>query len=374
MKTAIIGMGNMGCKYAELILTGQIPCMELAAITRIKPEKMENLKQYFENEIPVFADAADLFAAVDNGSLQIDAVLVVTPHYAHEEQTICAFQRGIHVLCDKPSGVYSRQARNMEEALPEQLCFGMIFHQRTLPVYMKIRELVQSGKYGAVKRVNWVVTDWYRPNSYYTTSAWRATWAHDGGGTLLNQCPHNLDLLQWICGMPAKVQAFCHPGKYHPIEVEDEVTAYMEWDNGATGVFIASTGEAPGVNRLEISMDDALLVCENGQLKVCELKVHEPEYRRTSTDYFGKPQSEWKTIACGENKTPYVTLLSNFADAILTGKGNSLIAPGTEGRKSLVLSNAFYLSSWENRMVQIPAPGTEEEFAFERAFEEKLIM
>ncbi len=190
---------------------------------------------------------------MENKELSIDAAVIATPHYSHEELAVRAFKNGLYVLCDKPSGVYIRQARIMEtEAVKSGKVFSMVFNQRTLPIHIQLYELVNSGKYGTLKRVNWVVTDWYRPEQYYTSSSWHATWDKDGGGILLNQCPHNLDLLQWICGMPVRVQCFCKEGHFHDIEVEDDVTVYFEWENGATGTFISSTGDTPGINRLEI--------------------------------------------------------------------------------------------------------------------------
>lgn len=371
MKIAIIGMGNMGSKYARLILEGKAGCMEIAAVTRIRPERMEFLRDVFPENLKIYQSAEELYAGYDRKEFDADAVLIVTPHYDHEKQVIEAFNRGLHVLCDKPAGVYTRQARNMTEAYllakkkKPDLLYGYVFHQRTFPIYEKMRELVQSKAYGRLKRVNWVITDWYRPDAYYTSSPWRATWQQDGGGTLLNQCPHNLDLMQWICGMPKYVQGFCHEGKYHPIEVEDDVTAYMEWEDGATGVFVASTGEAAGVNRLEISLDDALLVCEKGKLLVCELDKPESEYRRRTDDMFARPDTSWREIECPPNQGAYETVLSGFAD----GK---LIADGSEAIKSLYLSNAVYLSSWEQRMVEIPLEGSAKEKEFEECFEEWL--
>lgn len=377
IKTAVIGVGNMGSKYAALIANGEIPGMELAAITRVRQEYREGLQAALDKGLSIYPSAQELFEAVEDNRLQLDAVVIATPHYAHEEQAVRAFQNGLHVLCDKPAGVYSRQARAIEEALaqaPGSPVYTMVFNQRTNPVYRRMKEIVESGTYGRIKRVNWVVTDWYRPDFYYTSSSWHATWDKDGGGTLLNQCPHNLDLLQWICGMPSRVQGFCHEGKYHPIAVEDEVTAYLEWADGATGVFIASTGEAPGVNRLEISLEDALLVCENGELKVGELPgeigMKETEYRKTAVDCFRKLKGQWHTENCGKEEAPYRTVLNSFAQAI-RGEGEP-VARGEEGRGSLYLSNAIYLSSWQKRMVEIPVPGTDYEKEFERQFEEGL--
>lgn len=371
MKTVIIGMGNMGSKYARLILEHKAGNMELAAVTRIRPERMELLKDVFPEDLKVYQSAEELYAGYDRGEFDADAVLIVTPHYDHEKQVMEAFRRGLHVLCDKPAGVYTRQARNMTEAYlaarekKPDLLYGYVFHQRTFPIYQKMREIVMSGTYGGLKRVNWVITDWYRPDAYYTSSAWRATWKGDGGGTLLNQCPHNLDLMQWICGMPKRVWGFCHEGKYHSIEVEDDVTAYLEWEDGATGVFVASTGEAAGVNRLEITMDDALLVCEKGKLLICELDKPEREYRRETQNVFAKPNTVWKEIECPPGRGAYETVLSEFA-------GGGLIADGSEAIRSLFLSNAVYLSSWEHRMVEIPAQGSEAEKEFESCFEKWL--
>ena len=377
VKIGIIGVGNMGGKYAAMLAEGQVPNLELKALTRVKDERRQEIEDLLvksgreKEDITIYPSADDLFAAVKAGELALDAVLIATPHYAHQEQTITAFQLGLHVLCDKPAGVYSRQGREMkEEAAKHDLVYAMMFNQRTNPVYQKMKELVESGVYGKIKRVNWIVTDWYRPNAYYQSSGWRATWKMDGGGTLLNQCPHNLDLLQWICGMPVRVQAFCHEGKYHPIEVEDDVTAYLEFADGATGVFVASTGEAPGINRLEISLEDALLVCDKGKLTVCELGFHEGEYRKTATDCFKKLEGQWKSIECEQENSQYIVVLQNFADAIL--KGAALLAEGAEGNRSLLLSNSIYLSSWQKRMVEVPEEGSVYEKEFEQVFEKEL--
>ena len=375
IKTAVIGVGNMGSKYASLIQNGLIQGMELSAITRVRGTYREMLLPSIEAGIPVYETADALFEAVENKELLIDAVVIATPHYAHEELAVRAFRNGLHVLCDKPSGVYSRQARNMDiEAAKSGKVFGMVFNQRTLPIHMQLHELVNSGKYGALKRVNWVVTDWYRPEQYYTSSAWRATWDKDGGGILLNQCPHNLDLLQWICGMPVNVQGFCIEGHFHDIEVEDDVTAYFEWENGATGTFITSTGDAPGINRLEISLEEAMIVCENGKLRIGELSQEmggkEADYRQNATDYFKKIKGTWTEITPEKEEKPYEKVLQGFADECM-GSGKC-VAQGAEGRKSLLLSNAIYLSSWERRMVKLPEIGTDEELKFEGLFEEWL--
>lgn len=348
IRIGIIGMGNMGCKYAELIALGKVPGMELGAVTRIKKEWQERAKELLPSGLPVYQIAEEL---LDCG--RIDAVLIATPHYAHQEQTVDALRRGLHVLCDKPAGVYAAQARAMnEEAAGHGLVYGMMFNQRTDPLYRTIKELVDSGKYGKLKRVNWIITDWYRPEVYYSSVLWRGTWEKDGGGVLLNQCPHNLDLLQWICGMPSMVRAFCHEGKWHDIEVEDEVTAYLEFPEGATGVFIASTGEAPGTNRLEITMEDARIISENGNISLYELEVKEREFCRNAQEAFGKPAGHLVQVQPEGENLQHLGILRNFAEAVLHGE--PLIAPGREGINSLMLSNAMYLSSWLDRPVGLP--------------------
>ena len=375
IRTAVIGVGNMGSRYASLLQSRAIEGMELCALTRVKGKVREMLEPSISAGVPVYESADELFEAVEGGVLSLDAVIIATPHYAHEANAVRAFKNGLHVLCDKPSGVYSRQARQMEEAADKSgKVFSMVFNQRTIPMYRKLKELVESGKYGGLKRVNWVVTDWYRPQQYYTSGSWRATWDKDGGGVLLNQCPHNLDLLVWICGSPVRVQGFCQEGHFHDIEVEDDVTAYMEWDNGATGTFITSTGDAPGVNRLEISMDEALIVCENGSIRIGsvseEMGGSEADYRKNSTDFFRKIKGTWSEMEPEKEEHPYEVVLRSFADEI-NGMGKS-IADGREGMNSLMLSNAIYLSSWEKRMVEIPERGTKEEKDFEQRYEEWL--
>ena len=375
MNIAIIGMGNMGSRYARMICDDIIKDVKLVAVTRISADKKELLERLDYEKIPVFDSADALFDKIEKGELKTDAVIIATPHYSHEEIAKRAFKNRLHVLCEKPSGVYSRQARLMEESAEKSGCvFGMMFNQRTRPVYQRLHDIVQSGKYGNLKRVNWTVTDWYRPNLYYKTSSWHATWAKDGGGVILNQCPHNLDLLHWICGMPSRVQGFCPEGQFHDIEVEDDVTAYFEWGNGASGVFVTSTGDAPGINRLEISLEEAMIVCENNTIRIGEiaeeLGCKEALYRAASTDFFRPIHGVGSEITVDCEEDTYEKVLQNFADAC---RGKTEMFPsGYEGRKSLLIGNAIYLSSWENRMVEIPEEGSVSETEFERIFEEHL--
>lgn len=348
VRLGIIGIGNMGSNHCRCILDGEVPDMVLTAVADLKEHRRKWAKECLTGDIGVFENAEEL---LDSGL--VDAVLVATPHYDHPGIVTEAMKRGIHVMCEKPAGVYTKQVREMnEEAEKHDVVFGMMFNQRTNHIYRKMRELVISGSYGQIKRVNWIVTDWYRSQAYYDSGDWRATWDGEGGGVLLNQCPHNMDLLQWICGMPSRVRAFCHEGKWHDIEVEDDVTAYLEYPNGATGVFVTSTGDAPGTNRFEIDLERAKIVCEDGEISVYEMKMSEREYCFSTKNGFEKPDGKWITVETDGENPQHAGVLRAFAGAVL--RGENLVADGVEGIRGLTLSNAMHLSSWLNKTVEIP--------------------
>ena len=223
LRLGIIGAGNMGSGHAKNITAGMCPDIVITAMA----DRKESRRDWIRDNVPgaqIFAEGSELIA-----SGAADAVLIAVPHYQHPPLAIEAFEHGLHVMCEKPAGVYTLQVREMMAAADRhpELTFGMMFNQRTNCVYRKMKEMLESGELGKIKRMNWIVTDWYRTQFYYDSGAWRATWAGEGGGVLLNQCPHQLDLLQWLCGLPVKVHSFIHEGKWHDIEVEDDVTAYL---------------------------------------------------------------------------------------------------------------------------------------------------
>ncbi len=287
LRLGIIGAGGIASLHTHNILSGKCPEVQLTAMADRKESRREWIRATVPNAA-VFCEGSDLIA-----SDTCDAVLIATPHYQHPTLAIEAFRHGKHVLCEKPAGVYTLQVRDMiaEADKHPELTFGMMFNQRTNCVYRKAKELIDSGALGEIKRMIWVVTDWYRTQSYYDAGAWRATWDGEGGGVLLNQCPHQLDLLQWLCGLPVRVRAACHEGKWHDIEVEDDVTAYLEFANGATGTFIASTGDALGENRLEIIGTRARIRIENDQLTLDTLSVDERDWCPVCKEPFGVPEN-----------------------------------------------------------------------------------
>lgn len=348
VKVGVIGIGNMGKSHAHQLDKGIVEGATLTAVCGRK-EQIDWVKKNMANNVQCYLDEDAFFNESD-----IEAVIIATPHYSHPELTKKAFAKGMHVLLEKPAGVFTKNVLEMNEAATSSgKVFAMMFNQRTNPLYQKLRQLIQSGELGEIKRTNWIITDWYRSQSYYDSSKWRATWKGEGGGVLLNQAPHQLDLWQWTTGLtPKRVHAFCHNGKYHDIEVEDDVTAYVEYENGATGVFITSTGEAPGTNRLEIVGDRGKMVVENNTLTFFRLTQSEREFNASYTGGFGQPEC-WKIDipVKGEN-SGHLGIIQNWIDAIT--KGTPLLAPGEEGVKGVELANAIYLSSWLNRTVELP--------------------
>ncbi len=348
VRLGIIGIGNMGTNHSKSLIEGKVPELELAAIADRQENRRDWAKENLPESVVIFEEGKDL---IESGVC--DAVLIAVPHYQHPELSIMALSQGLHVLCEKPAGVYTKQVREMNEAAEKSdRVFAMMFNQRTNCIYRKMHELVTGGELGAIKRVNWIVTDWYRTQSYYDSGSWRATWDGEGGGVLLNQCPHNMDLIQWICGMPIKVQAFCHNGKWHDIEVEDDVTAYLEYPNGATGVFVTTTADAPGTNRFEITLEMGKLVCENDKLTLHKLAVNERTFCKTAKGGFDTPECTVTEVETDGENEQHVGVMKAFAGKIL--HGTPLIAEGVEGISGLTLSNAMHLSSWLNQAVELP--------------------
>ncbi len=353
IKLGIIGIGNMGSGHAMRIsMKGENPELELVAVADIDPKKFDIAKEKErlpESGITFFTDATEM---LDSGL--IEACIVAVPHYDHPKYAMQCLERGIHVMVEKPAGVYTKQAREMNECAAKHpdVVFGMMFNQRTNHVYRKMRELVHSGKYGQIRRVNWLITNWFRSQLYYDSGDWRATWSGEGGGVLINQCPHQLDLLQWICGMPVKVDAKLHFGKWHDIEVEDDVTAYLEFANGATGVFVTTTGDPCGTNRFEVQMEKAKIVADEKGLQMWVSDTSPAEFNKVvSTPFASIPFEKVEVETDGQNPQ-HTGVLNAWAAAIL--RGEPMIAHGSEGINGLTLGNAMHLSGFLGKPVDVP--------------------
>lgn len=348
LKLGIVGVGGIAGMHVENIISGKCPGIEITALADRKLARREWSAEKVPNAT-IFEEGKDL---IESGLCE--AVLIAVPHYQHPELTILALKNNLHVLCEKPAGVYTLAVREMiaEADKHPDLTFAMMFNQRTNCVYRKIKEIIDNGELGALKRVNWIVTDWYRTQFYYDSGDWRATWAGEGGGVLLNQDPHQLDLLQWLFGMPVKMHAFCHEAKWHDIEVEDDVTAYMEFGNGATGVFVTSTGDAPGTNRLEITGTRGKIVCDYNTITFHRLESDEREWCKTAQSGYMTPKVTEEIIETDGSNFQHVGVINAFVKHI--EEGTPLVADGREGINGLMISNAMYLSAWTGETVTLP--------------------
>ena len=360
VKVGIIGIGNMGYAHLQTVTAGNIPEMTVTAVCDINPERLKAAKADYP-DIAAFGDYTDLLKNSDT-----NAVIIAVPHPLHAKIAIEAFEYGKHVLVEKPMDITVSAAEKLCAAARKSgKVFAVMFNQRTNGLFREARRIVNSGELGELKRSVWIITNWYRTQSYYDSGSWRATWRGEGGGVLLNQAPHNLDIWQWICGKPSAVTAFCNVGKFHNIEVEDEATIYTEYENGATGVFITSTGDCPGTNRLEITGTRGKIVLENGLLKLWKLKEDERDICKNSDEGFVTPETEYSEFTA-EREEAHAGILKNFARAILYGE--ELLSPGYDGINELTISNAAYLSEWTgNKRVPLPFDTAE----FDRLLKEK---
>jgi predicted dehydrogenase len=356
VRIGIIGMGNMGKFHADYLLAGKVARAELTAVCSTSPDK---LAPYKAKGTQVF-DAGEKL--IESGA--VDAVVIATPHYQHTTLGISALKAGLHIMVEKPISAHKADAERLiaEAKKHPTLVFGAMFQLRTEPRYAKIRKLIQDGELGQMVRVNWIITDWFRTEAYYASGGWRATWKGEGGGVLLNQCLHQLDTLQWLLGMPQRVRGFCQLGRFHNIEVEDNVTVFLEWANGATGTFISSTGEAPGTNRFEICGTRGKVVLENGKLSFTRNDADMLEFSKSAKTGFVKPEVWNVEIPIDNANNPHAILMQNFVEAILDRV--PLFIPGEEGIHSVELANVMLYSSLIDQTVELPMDG--------QVFEKKL--
>lgn len=338
----VIGLGNIAQQHIQLISQQLIPHCELTAICS---RHADNAAEPFEA-----THFSDYRALIDSGLC--NAVLIATPTASHFEIGAYALQAGLHVLMEKPIGLSIEEGHRLLSLQKADQLFAVMLNQRTDPLFQLMQQIIQQGHLGYITRCHWTMTNWFRPEIYFQVSDWRATWRGEGGGLLMNQCIHNLDIFQWLLGMPSKVRGFCQFGKYHDIEVEDEATAYFEYENGASGVFVGSTGEAPGINQFDIIGDRASLNYDGERLLLIENSPSTLEFNRTTRDMFGQPSSQSQDITPDRSSNQHAAILSNFCAAIVHGE--NLIAPAKHGLNSLELANSILLSSWQDKLVELP--------------------
>lgn len=342
VRVGIVGLGNIARQHIQNIVDGEVQGCEIGAIcSRSGSELSDELGvQHF----------SDYRALCDSGL--VDALIIASPTMQHFPMARYALERKLHVMLEKPIGLSSFEGETLLQYADENTVFALMLNQRTDPTFSKMKEIVESGVLGPIQRTHWTMTNWFRPEIYFEVSDWRATWKGEGGGVLLNQCIHNLDVFQWICGLPSEIHGFCEFGKYHQIEVEDEVTAYLRYPNGATGLFVGSTGEAPGVNRFDIIGDSGSLHFDSGQLTLIRNQQSTAEFNRQTDDMFGMPESHSEIVSTGGKVNQHALIMTNFVDAIR--QGETLLTPAEQGLASLDMANAMLLSTWLKRPVKLP--------------------
>ena len=348
VKFGIIGIGNMGTAHSQMM--ENISNVELVAVCDINEKAFDRMTPATREKVNCYTDVNEFFK-----DPQLEAVLIAVPHYFHVDLAIAAMEHGKHVIVEKPISVHKAEAQRLIDAAEKypELVRSAMFNQRTLPAHRKLKSMIDNGELGKINRINWIITDWFRTQRYYDSGDWRATWAGEGGGVLLNQCPHQLDLMQWLFGMPVLVSAQVKIGKYHDIEVEDEVNAYLEYENGCVGNFITTTGEAPGTNRLEVTAERGRVILEDGQITFLRNEVETSVQIRESELGFRKPDTwECKINIGSESRPQHAVVVENVANAIL--KGEKLIAPLAEGIRGLELGNAMLMSGLTKAPVTLP--------------------
>jgi predicted dehydrogenase len=357
LRFGIIGLGNIGKVHCGNFAAGKIGRAVLTAASDLRPPPPGALPEGAR----FFPDADAMLA-----SGLVDAVIVATPHPLHRALGEKVLAAGLHLVMEKPLAASKLDGELLlaRPRRPGQL-FAIMMNLRTHPHYRRIRRLLADGALGKLQRVQWTITNWFRPAAYYNLSQWRATWRGEGGGVLVNQALHNLDVLQWLCGMPASLRAFCQFGRDHDIEVEDAVTALLQYENGATGVFTTATGEAPGVNRLEIAGTRGLVVLENEKLRLVENACDSAAYSRDTGNAFGAPGNAARELECDTDNPAHAGVLANFVDAALDGA--PLLADAAEGLKAVELANAMLYSTWTNATVALPLDAAAYQAALDRA-------
>lgn len=340
VRFAVVGTGNIGQQHINLLRSGKIEGATLTAT-------VSRSGQSAGISVPHFTSLESLLDAQC-----CDAVLIATPTMDHVSATRLAAQRRLHVLLEKPIAMSVEQSQALIDEMPKGIQFAVMLNQRFHPAYAAIKQLLDEGRIGTIQRYTWTMTAWYRPDVYYKVSRWRGTWPGEGGGLLINQCIHNLDIIQWLFGLPEKISANVAFGRYHDIDVEDEVTAMLGYESGRVGLLQASSGEAPGINRLEIIGDTGVISWNDTELTIQQADQSVSEHCATTREMFGMPSFTCQTVDLADGVNQHAQVIQNFVDALT--KGSSLLTPATEGLGSLQLANGMLLSQWDDKAVALP--------------------
>lgn len=365
VKIGIIGAGRQGGKYIKFFLENRMKNAELKAICDIDVGRFDEV-----DPSHICEHYTDYKLMLSKKT--IDAIIIDTPHYLHPVIALEAVKYDIHVLSDKPLGVDAYTVKKLKNELSgRKLKFGVLFNQRMLPVYQRIKEIIENQELGKLKRCVWEVTDWYRPQKYYDIGGWRSTWKGEGGGVLINQCVHNIDMIQHLFGMPLKINSSIEYGVYHKTEIDDSVVANFMYSDGFMCTLISSTGETPGTNRLEISGTKGKLVFDVFDKLKFELNdIPEDVFSNETSSprymlKFGKPGVTRKEEKINTNTEAHVMCIQDFINAIVYDRKPS--ADYYDGLACVQIINAIYYSDWKGKKVELPV----DELEFKKMLEGK---
>ena len=348
VRVALIGFGGMGKIYAQMIQFGMVPGMKLNGVCCRNPEGQALLREQFP-DVAIYPDADDMEAHGD----EFDAVIIVTPHTSHISIGYRFAKLGKHILMDKPAGTVAGEVEGLVRFCEEKgLAFSMIFNNRQLPVFQAMKRKLESGILGNLHRAVWVCNDWYRSPAYHASAGWRSSWNGEWGGMMVNQNPHYLDMWNWFFGLPDRVYAAMEFGRYNDFLVDDAIDLQLYYDNGFHGTFISATGEAPGVNRLEIWGSKGRLTLEGNKITFAENEMSVEEFGAVNKEKFAKIPYTVSEEVLDQQVNPYAIIMENFARHLLSDE--PLLTTGWDGLRQVQLANAIYVSGWEERKVPVP--------------------
>lgn len=325
-----------------------LPTTQLVGVTDVNAALAEQRAE--ELGCPAFPDYPSMLSAT-----RPDVVVIMTPHPFHAEIAIAALEAGCHVLCEKPMAVHVGEADAMiaaAERAGRLLAVSLQFRHR--PEIVAAKQIVDAGGLGELQRVD-VLACWTRANRYYQQMPWRGTWKGEGGGVLMNQAPHNLDLACYLAGPPSRVVAWTRT-RLQPIEAEDTAHAMLSWPGGAMGTIHASTAEADTGDRIELLGTGGRLLVTPGHLTYERFSPDLRQHVQETEILWGGPEAQSVPVDLPPGEADHAAVYRDLHDAIL--HGTPLRSDGVQGRLSLELANAITLSSQRDVAVSLPLDRT----------------
>jgi predicted dehydrogenase len=342
LRIGLVGLGTMG--RGHLSKETALPEVQIVGVADVDPAAVQSASQTYG--LPGYSSYQEL---IENGNCE--AILIATPHPFHAPIAQYAARHGLHILSEKPIAVTVAEADAMLDAAKKAgVLLGVMFQTRTEPWFKATHDLLASGVIGPIYRSVIVASHWYRTQAYYDSGSWRGTWTGEGGGVLMNQSPHSLDMFIWLGGKPTRVLARTST-RFHRIEVEDTAEALIDYGGDHTGYLYTSTAEWPGDDRYEFSGERGKLVVNGRSVRL----YRATERVQDTIDHlavWGKPTGAWEEIPVEGEPPGHAAVVVQFARAVRLGE--PLVATGEDGVNSLELGNAIMLSGDLNQAVDLP--------------------